>query len=281
VAFVATLDTDSDGDEIFDTGVYLWERGAIRLVARTGTVVPGEGIVYQIQPPSLLGLSRSVGGALVNARGEVLFQATLTDVQMPPELRGVLLIATPPETFPEITALAPSPLSIMAGATETVVISGSGLEGATDVLVLPPDGVSTLIEASTDGSVTVRITVAAGTASGERQLAVLTGSVASNTLPFQVTVGPPHIDSVLPSAAGPGVSPFIFIGGTNLSDVFDVRVLPADGITISDVGFTDFRGFEEVFARVTVAVDAAPGPRQLVVVSPAGTSNALRFDVSP
>jgi hypothetical protein len=90
---------------------------------------------------------------------------------------------------------------------------------------------------------------------------------------------PPHIESVLPSGAGQGTSPFIFIRGTNLQDVFDVRISPAQGITITQVGFTDFLGLEQVFARITVAADAAPGPRQLVVVNAAGSSNLLTFTV--
>jgi hypothetical protein len=89
VAFNATLDTDDDGDGIFDTGVYVWKRGEMRLIARSGTVVPEVGTIAHIQPPRGVGRRASLGGALVNNRGQVLFQATLTDG------RGVLLVAEP------------------------------------------------------------------------------------------------------------------------------------------------------------------------------------------
>lgn len=79
VAFSARLDT-VNGNGIHDTGVYLWQRGALSLVARTGTVVPGVGEIARIRPGGL-------GGVQSNDRGDVLFWATLSDG------RGVLLVA--------------------------------------------------------------------------------------------------------------------------------------------------------------------------------------------
>jgi hypothetical protein len=88
VSFAATLSTDDNMDGIADTGLYVFSKGSVRLIARTGTVIPGVGtIAYlgfaQFAPP--LGNT----GGLINERGQVLFYATLTDG------RGVLLLATP------------------------------------------------------------------------------------------------------------------------------------------------------------------------------------------
>lgn len=89
VAFAAFLDTDSNSDGIQDTGVYVASGGLLRLVARTGTVIPGVGAIAQASasfaqlPPSPL------SGAANNDRGQVFFNATLTDG------RVVLLLATP------------------------------------------------------------------------------------------------------------------------------------------------------------------------------------------
>jgi hypothetical protein len=91
VAFNATLDTDEDEDGVFDTGVYVWERGRIRLIARSGTVMPGVGEILAVQDPYAYGSRTSYAGALLNTRGEVLFQAILTD------WRVVLLVAEPPK----------------------------------------------------------------------------------------------------------------------------------------------------------------------------------------
>jgi hypothetical protein len=92
VVFNAVLDTHTGG--IPDTGLYVWSRGSLRLVARTGTVIPGVGTIsltttgVSIFPPpaSLFPLTGPI-----NDHGQVLFGATLTDG------RGVLLVATPGE----------------------------------------------------------------------------------------------------------------------------------------------------------------------------------------
>lgn len=90
VVFNAILDTDQDGDGILDTGLYVWSRGVLQLVARTGTVIQGLGTIAHLNPPDLAGFSRGpLSFANINNRGEVAFQAALTDG------RGVLLVATP------------------------------------------------------------------------------------------------------------------------------------------------------------------------------------------
>lgn len=90
VAYNAILDTDENGDGVDDTGLYVWSRGTISLVARTGTVIPGVGTIAHLNPPDLAGFSRGpLSFAPINDRGEVVFQAALNDG------RGVLLVATP------------------------------------------------------------------------------------------------------------------------------------------------------------------------------------------
>lgn len=88
VSFSATLDTDVNGDGLPDSGLYVFSKGSLSLVARTGTVIPGLGtIAYLGQAPFF---PFPVGtGAINNDRGQVIFFATLTDG------RGVLLVATP------------------------------------------------------------------------------------------------------------------------------------------------------------------------------------------
>jgi len=88
----ATLSTD-DGDPIPDTGLYVWSHGSLRLVARTGTVIPGVGTIAHLVMNALV-VSQSPAfvpnsGAHNNDRGQVVYGATLSDG------RGVLLMATP------------------------------------------------------------------------------------------------------------------------------------------------------------------------------------------
>ena len=93
VAFNAALSTDVNGDGVADTGLFVWSSGSLRLVARTGTVLPGVGKVdgmvmgvIVIPPPPILVPN---SGAINNDLGQVLFGAKLSDG------RGVLLLATP------------------------------------------------------------------------------------------------------------------------------------------------------------------------------------------
>jgi hypothetical protein len=93
VAFNAVLSTDTLGTGGLDTGLFVWSRGSLRLVARTGTVIPGMGTVAglftganSIPPPP--GSSPN-SGAINNDRGQVLFTATFEDGT------DALLVATP------------------------------------------------------------------------------------------------------------------------------------------------------------------------------------------
>ncbi len=88
VSFAATLSTDDNMDGIADNGLYVFSKGSVRLVARTGTILPGLGTIAYLGlapfAPSPVGT-----GGIINERGQVLFFATLSDG------RGVLLVATP------------------------------------------------------------------------------------------------------------------------------------------------------------------------------------------
>ena len=73
--------------------MFVWSDGSLRLVALTGTVIPGIGTIFGLVTgpnvfPSLPFITPN-SGAINNERGQVFFSATLTDG------RGVLLVATP------------------------------------------------------------------------------------------------------------------------------------------------------------------------------------------
>jgi hypothetical protein len=93
VVFSGVVDTDVDGDGFADTGLFQWSQGHLRVIARTGTVIPGVGTVDELASPQLVfppaPIPTTTSGAINNDVGQVLFHATLTDG------RGVLLLATP------------------------------------------------------------------------------------------------------------------------------------------------------------------------------------------
>ncbi len=87
VAFAAQL------ENVDEHGLYVWSRGSLRLVARTGTVIPGLGAIVGLLPPDLVGLGIDPFPIGANDRGQILFTATVDDGSGTP--RGVLLLATP------------------------------------------------------------------------------------------------------------------------------------------------------------------------------------------
>ena len=93
VVFSAVVDTDVDGDGNNDTGLFQWSRGELSVIVRTGTVIPGIGTIDELAPPQLIfpppPINTTTSGAINNDRGQVIFQASLTDG------RGVFLLATP------------------------------------------------------------------------------------------------------------------------------------------------------------------------------------------
>ena len=91
ISFSATLDSDDNGDKLKDTGLYVWRNGKLKVVACTGTVIPGLGTIRSLHSPGELGPKQlyPISGASLNDRGQIAFQATLEDG------RGVMLMATP------------------------------------------------------------------------------------------------------------------------------------------------------------------------------------------
>jgi hypothetical protein len=95
VAFGGILDTKTMG--LPDSGVYVYWHGAIRLVARTSTVVPGMGKLASVFSPGYMGVPNApttpqtspLSGAAINDSGQVFFNGTLTNGV------GVLLLAKP------------------------------------------------------------------------------------------------------------------------------------------------------------------------------------------
>ncbi len=91
ITFVAALDT-ADANGVADTGLYVVSHGKIRLVARSGSDLPGVGTVAHVNSPSFSGPmmpSSLQAGGIINDRGQIFFEVILADG------RGVLLVATP------------------------------------------------------------------------------------------------------------------------------------------------------------------------------------------
>jgi hypothetical protein len=88
VSFAAMLSDNA-------AGIFVFSKGSLHLVVRTGTVIPGLGTLVHLGPPELASPPDppvSQCGGLINERGQVLFSATLRDGNID---NTVLLLATP------------------------------------------------------------------------------------------------------------------------------------------------------------------------------------------
>ncbi len=89
VAFFGLLDTDDNNDSVFDSGMWVSSRGSLRLIARTGTVIPGLGTVAHVSLSDILFFGWPRNMPNINNRGQVTLDVILEDG------RVVLLLATP------------------------------------------------------------------------------------------------------------------------------------------------------------------------------------------
>jgi hypothetical protein len=91
--YVSNYDLNARGQVTFNAalreggqGLYFWSGGSLRLVARTGDTIPGVGTIASFQ---FFTVPTPNGGALTNARGQILFGVSLSGGG------GALVIATP------------------------------------------------------------------------------------------------------------------------------------------------------------------------------------------
>jgi uncharacterized protein (TIGR03437 family) len=178
---------------------------------------------------------------------------------------------------PQITALNPA-----AGDTgqtiSTFTVSGTNLAGVTALEFAPSAGIAVSNLAAANTAVTARVVIAAGAATGSRSVTVVSPAGRSNALSFTVRQGLPQITSVTPASGITGQSNgAINIAGQNLSGATAVEFSPSAGMTVSNLAATP----TAVTAQVTISSSASIGTRTITVVTPAGRSNALNFEVKP
>ena len=127
VAFNAKL-VGEDGNP--ETGLYVWSKGQIHLVAKTGTEVPGAGTIAQlvtsgaVLPEPDEEFFTPDSGANMNDHGQLAFGATLTNGA------EVLLVATPS---------GKAKAAVAAGALVGDV-NGDGIFNSTDLVIVFQSG---------------------------------------------------------------------------------------------------------------------------------------------
>jgi hypothetical protein len=174
-----------------------------------------------------------------------------------------------------------APRGVIRGNALTLTLSGVDLPANLAVAIQPPEGVVLgAVSVSADGSTaTVPVNVAADAAPGLRRLVASTGSqVLAPAVPegdrFSVRRELPEITSVQPILGLPGstVSAFI-VRGRHLFDAAPLQFSGA-GITAASSPQVNADG-TELGTSITIAADAAPGPRIVTVATPSGDSGTV------
>lgn len=177
-----------------------------------------------------------------------------------------------------IQGVNPSTLRTGEGPVD-VVIEGVGLEGATAVRAIPDDGLT--IEnpsIAPDGThVTVPVTVAEDAPRTLRRVVVEHAGTPYPAVPADadrvlIALPPPVVDSIDPLFIRPGdTGVTLTVRGLRLLDVRSLKIVPSDGVQVD--GSPDLNDEGTVLtARLSIAPDAEPGERVVIVETAGGMS---------
>ena len=214
-----------------------------------------------------------VNSYMVNNSGQITASITIGG-SAAPGLRSVTVTtaagtATLPNGFtvvglPAVISISPSQAA--QGETVSVTITGTSFLGATAVSFGPGITVNSFTVDS-DTQITASITVSDSAAAGAIEVSVTTpagaGSLAGG---FTVAVPSPDTGAVTPESGAQGASFEVVITGAGFTGATDVSF--GEGVTVES--FT-VDSPTQITARVRVAPNAAPGTRDVSVVTPDGT----------
>jgi hypothetical protein len=181
------------------------------------------------------------------------------------------------------TATGVEPRRGIIGTSLQVTVHGQGLAAVSGVRMVPADGLAIgTPNVNADGTaLTFSLQVDGAAAVGLRRLVLETdaGPLAfANVMDgaFLVSAPIPEVSSVDPLVlARGGDAQTLLLRGRYLDNVTDVRLEPADGVTINRP-YTASDDGSSLGVAVLVAADAPTGPRTVVVTTAAGQSDAAQ-----
>lgn len=219
-------------------------------------------------------------------------QQSITPIAAPP--LGVVVEEAVQPPAPQTLSLGPAVVGVTYGSAitamnpntgvigETVGLSlqGSDLSGVTGIQFVPDTGltVGTLQIAADGNSVTAAVSIAPDAPQTVRTVQVFADTqrilfASPSAALFRVTPPLPRVDSINPLFVQVGAPlTTLTVGGVNFQNASQVRVLPADGVTISAPSVN--ADATVVTVSIAAAADATPGPRVVTVVTPAGETTS-------
>ena len=167
-----------------------------------------------------------------------------------------------------------TPASGVIGNTVNLSLTGQGLQGVTAISFDPPDGLSLGAISATANAVSVPVTIAADAPLSLRRIAVKAGGTAipfaaATSDRFLVTPPVPVLEGISPIILPLGsTATTLNLYGRNFQNASQVRMYPPDGVTLNLASVA--ADGTSATATVTVAANAAVGPRAVSLVTPAG-----------
>lgn len=177
-----------------------------------------------------------------------------------------------------VTSLAPRVVVRGAGAASITAL-GVALQDVTQVQVMPADDIVATVVSAGNGAVMLQVDADAGAALGMRSLRLLDAddrpiAALAGADRFLVSDPLPQLASVAPQLLVRGAGAQVLtLRGELLSGASMVRAVPPDGVTIGSQPVVSPDGRSLTIA-ISAAADAMPGPRVLIVTTPAGESAA-------
>jgi archaellum component FlaG (FlaF/FlaG flagellin family) len=181
---------------------------------------------------------------------------------------------------PQIVALDADDL--LWGTSGSTGFYGQNLDGATAVNISPSQGITVdSVKSSSSTRVNMNLAVGATAPEGAHTMTVTTSRGVSNAFPFNVRRGQPQIRDLSPTVVNPGRfyasggQVAFGMSGVDLTGVSSIQVDPPDSLTaLPAVGSpSGVRGV------VMVGDTAQIGTHRLSVVTPAGRTNELAFEI--
>lgn len=246
------------GDRVLRASNAVGMSSPIASSANTLRVVSGFEAIYRWDAPLV--------GVTVGEPEPVIQEIT----PVPTQLVGLVVGAS-------VTAV--SPRAAIVGHTVSVTVRGKGLQAVTSVGMVPADGLTFgAPSVNTEGTELVfDVDVAADAAANLRRLVLgtTTGPMTFadvNDGAFRVTKPAPEVESVSPYLLlRGGAAQTVTVRGRYLENALDVRVSPADGVTVIRPLTVNADGTELTLSLQATA-SAATGLRTLLVTTPAGDS---------
>ncbi|HEX8617906.1 MAG TPA: IPT/TIG domain-containing protein, partial [Thermoanaerobaculia bacterium] len=230
----------------------------------------GRGVdanVTRVTPTLIVGTVLAAPTATPGRRNVVVHNPDgSNNADAPGQLLLVPRTAAPP---PDAKQIAPA--SITAGTMVPVVITGEGFVQGLRVTI--GNGVTAAVTAVTPTQINAALASEATAAAGTRMVAVTNSDGGSDPTPLQITVvqkAPelPRIDRITPSSFTPGSSVPVTLAGVHFQPGLTLAI--GDGVTATVTSATA----TQISATFTIAPNARPGARPVVVKNRDGSSNA-------